>query len=57
MKYIITMALVALAGCEDRYRYSCQDPANYHQSQCQPPACEANGTCTKYLLKGTTNEV
>jgi len=56
MKYIITMALLVLAGCEDRYRYSCQDPANHNKTQCQPPACEASGICTKYLIKGETSE-
>jgi hypothetical protein len=51
MKTIITMlALVALAGCDDRFRYDCQDPKNFGQPKCEPPACEADGTCTKDLL-------
>jgi hypothetical protein len=50
MKYMIIF-LALLAGCSDSYRYACQDPANHHKAQCQPPVCEANGTCTKYLLK------
>jgi hypothetical protein len=56
MKYTIIF-LAVLAGCSDVYRYECQDPANHHKAECQPPACEASGTCTKYLLKGETNEV
>jgi hypothetical protein len=51
MKTLILLGLLALAGCEDRYRYPCQDPSNYSTPACQPPACEADGTCTKYLLK------
>jgi hypothetical protein len=43
--------LVLVASCEDRFRYECQDPKNHHRPACTPPACEADGTCTKYLLK------
>jgi hypothetical protein len=52
MKYMIIF-LALLAGCSDSYRYACQDPANHYKAQCQPPVCEANGSCTKYLLKET----
>jgi hypothetical protein len=51
-KLILLGAFLTLAGCYDTYRYPCQDPDNHHKPQCQPPACEADGTCTKYLLKG-----
>jgi hypothetical protein len=43
--------LVLVASCEDRFRYECQDPKNHHRPACLPPVCEADGTCTKYLLK------
>jgi hypothetical protein len=52
MKYA-TLLVLLLAGCQDAFRYPCQDPANHHKAECNPPACEADGTCTKYLLKGT----
>jgi len=55
MKTIITIALLALAGCSDTFRYPCQDPANHYKTHCNPPVCEANGTCTKYLI-GEKNE-
>ena len=53
MKYIIAVFLLlfALNGCEDRYRYPCQDPDNFGKSECIPPACEADGTCTEYLIR------
>jgi hypothetical protein len=54
-KLLLLGALLTLAGCQDRYRYTCQDPANHFKQQCLPPACEANGTCTKYLI-GEKNE-
>lgn len=57
MKNSIVLLALALIACSDSYRYPCQDPANHFKTQCLPPACEANGTCTKYLLKGETNEV
>jgi hypothetical protein len=56
MKYMITITLLALAGCSDSYRFPCQDPANWNKVHCNPPVCEANGTCTKYLIKGEPNE-
>ena len=51
MKALIFVGVLALVGCEDRYRYPCQDPANHASAACQPPVCETDGTCTKYLLK------
>ncbi len=35
---------------EDVYRYPCMDPDNWETEECQPPACEAMGLCTKYLI-------
>jgi hypothetical protein len=52
MKTITIITALLLAGCSDTFRYPCQDPANHFKQQCLPPACEADGTCTKYLLKG-----
>jgi hypothetical protein len=55
MKTFILFSALALAACQDRFRYECQDPDNHHKPACQPPACEADGTCTKYLIKGDEN--
>jgi hypothetical protein len=43
---------ITLSGCgyDGHYRYPCQDPENWHNAECQPPICEATGTCTKDLL-------
>jgi hypothetical protein len=66
MKRITTIALsgllmLSLTGCEslNRYRYPCQDPANWEKAECNPPICEATGTCTKDVigkLSTTTTE-
>lgn len=45
-------AMFAFAGCgyQGSYRYECQDPENWNAPQCNPPVCEAAGTCTSDLL-------
>jgi len=49
MKYAILLALL-LIGCEDRYRYTCQDPTHFADKQCQKPMCEFTQTCPEYLV-------
>ncbi len=48
---VVASAVFAIAGCSDQYRYPCQDPANQNSKECKPPACEADGTCTDYLVE------
>jgi len=43
--------LVVLTGCDDRYRYPCQDPLNWQNAECKPPICTAAGTCPEMLVK------
>ena len=47
-KYILLLLL--LTGCEDRYRYYCQNPDNFHAEQCQKPRCQFTQTCPEYLV-------
>ena len=49
--FVLVAAVFAIAGCSDQYRYPCQDPANQTKSECTPPECEADGTCTDYLVE------
>jgi hypothetical protein len=44
--------VLGLSGCgyDGHYRYPCQDPANWEKAECNPPLCEATGTCTKDLI-------
>jgi hypothetical protein len=53
LAFILLAASTLVASCQDRFRYECQDPMNWSKPDCNPPKCEADGTCTKYLLKGT----
>lgn len=50
---IIALVLVFMTsscGYDGSYRYPCQDPANWDAAECNEPICEADGTCTKFLL-------
>ena len=49
--WFLSVALVLLTGCEDRYRYPCQDPLNWQNAECKPPICTASGTCPEMLVK------
>ena len=49
MKYLLLLTLL-LVGCDDRYRYFCQNPDNFNAAQCQKPRCEFDQTCPEYLV-------
>jgi hypothetical protein len=63
IKFIVgaTLITLLLSGCGDgRFRYPCQDPANWEKAECKPPVCTANGACPidlvgKEAFEGTTN--
>lgn len=52
------VSLLFLAGCgyDGGYRYECQDPENWKAPECNPPICEVDGMCTKYLIGFDPNE-
>jgi hypothetical protein len=50
MKYFLLAAFILLAGCEDRYRYPCQNPDNFHKPDCQKPKCLFTQQCPEYLV-------
>ena len=47
---LVLSFMTSSCGYDGGYRYPCQDPANWHTDECTPPICEADGSCTKYLL-------
>ena len=53
-RLLLPLAALALIGCQDRFRYDCQDPDNWEVEECQKPKCVASGYCTEYLI--TTGE-
>ena len=46
------MLIVTLTSCgyQGSYRYPCQDPANWGNAECNPPICEASGTCARDMV-------
>jgi hypothetical protein len=51
MKHIaLILAVLALVGCEDRYRYPCQNPDNFYKPDCQKPKCLFTQQCPEYLV-------
>lgn len=48
---VFTLSLLALTGCEDRYRYECQDPANWNTDRCKKPLCEVSKDCPEYIFE------
>jgi hypothetical protein len=52
---VLTLPVLILAGCEDRYRYACQDPKNWDTAACQKPYCEIHRTCPEHVFS-TPNE-
>ena len=49
MRAIIPLIALLLVGCEDVYRYPCQDPANKDNPECSRPICENDGFCYDML--------
>lgn len=49
--WILSIMAVLLFGCEDHFRYPCQDPKNWAAAECKPPICTATGTCPEQLTK------
>lgn len=50
MKYIVGILLLVLAGCQDHYRYPCQNPDNFYAKECQKPKCQFTQMCPEYLV-------
>jgi hypothetical protein len=58
MKHPVKLAIAALAlpvliavGCEQKYRYPCQDPENWKSAECQKPKCEVHRDCPDIIFK------
>jgi hypothetical protein len=49
--WVLSIFLVLLTGCEDQFRYPCQNPKNWEIAECKVPLCTATGTCPDMLIK------
>jgi hypothetical protein len=50
-RFLLMLLPLALCGCDDFYRYKCQDPKNWETAECKPPICTVTQTCPEDLLK------
>jgi outer membrane lipopolysaccharide assembly protein LptE/RlpB len=46
---LVFLMAFAMAGCDDHYRYFCQNPRNWEKIDCKSPICTASGTCPDEL--------
>jgi hypothetical protein len=54
-KWLLLLLLLplGLALCSgDRFRYPCQDPANWDKDFCKMPICDVTRTCPEHIFKG-----
>lgn len=47
---LLPVGLAAFGG--DRFRYPCQDPANWEKEMCKKPLCDVTRTCPEHVFKG-----
>ena len=47
---LVGLIFVALTGCQDVYRYPCQNPDNFYKAECQKPKCLFTQMCPEYLV-------
>lgn len=47
---VLPIGLAMFGG--DKFRYPCQDPANWDTPQCQKPQCDVTRTCPEHIFKG-----
>jgi len=49
---LIVLPLILAVFGGDRFRYPCQDPANWDKNFCQKPLCDVTRTCPEHVFKG-----
>ncbi len=47
---ILPITLAIFGG--DKFRYPCQDPANWDKEYCKMPLCDVTRTCPEHIFKG-----
>ena len=55
VKFLLLLLLLplGLAMCSgDRFRYPCQDPANWDKDICKVPICDVRRECPEHIFKG-----
>jgi hypothetical protein len=56
VKYLLLLLffplILAYCGDGERFRYPCQDPANWDKEICQKPLCDVTRSCPEHIFKG-----
>ena len=47
---LLPLTLAYFSG--DKFRYPCQDPANWDKDMCKLPYCDVTRTCPSHIFKG-----
>ena len=47
---LLPLTLAIFSG--DRFRYPCQDPANWDKDMCKMPTCDVRRECPEHIFKG-----
>lgn len=55
--FILALPVVFAAGCNQKFRYPCQNPENWETVQCQKPLCEVNRDCPDLIFKESAEAV
>lgn len=54
---VLALPVLFMTGCDQSFRYPCQDPENWNSAQCQKPTCEVNRECPEHIYNGKTQEI
>lgn len=55
IKFLVILLLLPLTLAYfsgDKFRYPCQDPANWDKDMCKVPWCDVTRTCPEHIFKG-----
>lgn len=54
---ILALPILIASGCDERYRYPCQNPDNWDKPMCQKPLCEVHRQCPDLIFKEDATNV
>ena len=55
LKFLVVLILLPIGLAffgGDKFRYPCQDPANWDKDICKFPQCDVTRTCPEHVFKG-----
>lgn len=55
LKFLVILILLPIGLAffgGDKFRYPCQDPANWDKDICKFPQCDVTRTCPEHVFKG-----